>query len=433
MVAYGKWRRWRAGLAAVVMVPVLALTPSVAFADAGVDTSQWQGCITSARAKQAKASGVSFAFVKATEGAGGWRDSKFDCSARGFASAGVRLGAYHFARPDLNRGTAGAIAEADSFINATRQWIGRGVIPVLDWEPGGHWTRQTWWAKTWLDRVAAAYKTKPLLYISASIVKEADWSAVAAADYGLWLAGYPRGFKGERLRNPGPVPYSVSPWKFAAAWQYSSTGNVPGVGSAVDVNWFYGDAVTWEKYANSPLPSAPSPSVPVKPSTPATGAPVGDVESLARAVIRGDYGNNPQRRMLLGSRYGEVMARVNQIMSSTRVPSSGGGKSITHVVRWGETISGLAARYHAYPLSAWRVPSGNINVVYPGNVVTYRAGTSRPGSSRHGGNVTRLTVTVRPGDSLTGIAARLGIPWTRLTGYRSGNPSLIYPGERLYY
>ena len=137
--------------------------------------------------------------------------------------------------------------------------------------------------------------------------------------------------------------------------------------------------------------------------------------------------------MLLGSRYGEVMVRVNQIMSSTSVPSSGGGKSITHVVRWGETISGLAAHYHAYPLSAWRVPSGNINVVYPGNVVTYRAGTSRPGSIRPGGNVTRRTVTVRPGDSLTGIAARLGIPWTRLTGYRSGNPSLIYPGERLYY
>ena len=89
MVASSKWRRWRACLAAVVMVPVLALTPS-AFADAGVDTSQWQGCITSSRAQQAKANGVSFAFVKATEGAGGWRDSKFDCSARGFAAAGVR-------------------------------------------------------------------------------------------------------------------------------------------------------------------------------------------------------------------------------------------------------------------------------------------------------------------------------------------------------
>ena len=173
--------------------------------------------------------------------------------------------------------------------------------------------------------------------------------------------------------------------------------------------------------------------MPVKPSTPATSAPVGDVESLARAVIRGDYGNNPQRRALLGSRYGEVMARVNQLMHSPRVPSSGGGRVITHVVRRGDTISGLAARYHAYPLSAWRVPSGNINVVYPGNVVTYRAGGSRANNVTSRPATRKRTVTVRPGDSLTGIAARLGIPWTRLTGYRSGNPSLIYPGERLYY
>lgn len=40
---------------------------------------------------------------------------------------------------------------------------------------------------------------------------------------------------------------------------------------------------------------------------------------------------------------------------------------------------------------------------------------------------------MQSGDYLSGIAARLGISWTQLTGYRSGNPSLIYPGEVLYY
>lgn len=65
--------------------------------------------------------------------------------------------------------------------------------------------------------------------------------------------------------------------------------------------------------------------------------------------------------------------------------------------------------------------------IYPGQVLKTDGGatTSASGGSR--------TVTVRSGDTLSGIAARLGISWTQLTGYRSGNPSLIYPGEVLHY
>ena len=40
---------------------------------------------------------------------------------------------------------------------------------------------------------------------------------------------------------------------------------------------------------------------------------------------------------------------------------------------------------------------------------------------------------VRSGDTLSGIGQRLGIDWRGLTGYRSGNPNLIYPGEVLNY
>lgn len=43
------------------------------------------------------------------------------------------------------------------------------------------------------------------------------------------------------------------------------------------------------------------------------------------------------------------------------------------------------------------------------------------------------TYTVKAGDTLSGIASRLGVPMGQLTGYRSGNPNLIYPGEVLNY
>ena len=41
--------------------------------------------------------------------------------------------------------------------------------------------------------------------------------------------------------------------------------------------------------------------------------------------------------------------------------------------------------------------------------------------------------TVKSGDTLSGIGARLGVDWRTISGYRSGNPNLIYPGEVLTY
>lgn len=40
-----------------------------------------------------------------------------------------------------------------------------------------------------------------------------------------------------------------------------------------------------------------------------------DIDVLARAVIRGDYGNGAERKRRLGSLYGAVQARVNEILS----------------------------------------------------------------------------------------------------------------------
>lgn len=41
------------------------------------------------------------------------------------------------------------------------------------------------------------------------------------------------------------------------------------------------------------------------------------------------------------------------------------------------------------------------------------------------------TYTVKKGETLSGIGAKLGVDWRKITGYRSGDPNLIYPGETL--
>lgn len=395
-----------------MLTAVMMLVAETAYADVGFDAASYQGCYNAQAAVQA---GARFSFIKLSEGTS-YTNPYAGCQLTASRDAGLRLGAYHFAD------VAGLSpqAEADKFLDVARSQglINAGVIPVLDWEPAGNLKANVAWAKTWLDTVAAAWGTKPLIYMSASTISMADWTPVSSADYGLWVAGYPKGYAGERLRDPGSVPYSVSPWSFAAAWQYSSSGSVAGVGSAVDVDWFYGDAATWAKYANAPVstvvkPAVETPTTSVKPVQ-TTTTPTGDANVLATAVIQGLYGNQPQRQKLLGSRYAEVMDIVNQRLSGGTTNGS------YYVVRSGDYLS------RVWPNSWQTIAALNglrpPYTIYPGQ----RLRTT-------GGGSTGRYVTVRSGDTLGSIARRLGVSTVSIHGYRSGNPNLIYPGENLAY
>ena len=98
-------------------------------------------------------------------------------------------------------------------------------------------------------------------------------------------------------------------------------------------------------------------------------------------------------------------------------------------VRNGDTMSGIAKRTGLWPLSAWSAPSGNINLIYPGNIVTYR-GTSAAAS----GSVStsgRVHV-VKRGETLSGIFG--ADRWQRVAQLNNlASPNLIYPGQRLRY
>ena len=296
--------------------------------------------------------------------------------------------------------------------------IGAGVIPVLDWEPSN--PGNVTWAKTWLDIVAAHWGTKPLIYMSANTIRIADWTPVSSADYGLWVAGYPRGYAGDTLRNPGSVPYSVSPWKFAAAWQYSSSGSVAGVGSAVDVDWFYGDAATWAKYANAPVstvvkPAVKKPTTKVKPVH-TTTTPTGTANALATAVIQGLYGNQPQRQKLLGSRYAEVMAIVNRRLTgrTASAPSS------YYIVRSGDYLSKV------WP-NNWRTIA-TLNGLRPPYTIYVGQQLRTSGATTSTG---RRSIVIGYGDTLWAHFGVNSASVARANGI--SNPNRIPAGTRIYY
>lgn len=401
---------------------MVALSPGIALADSGFDSSNWQGCIDAQAAKNA---GAAFGLVKVTEGAD-FTDRSADCSMASLRSAGLRRAVYHFARPDLGRSPE---AEADWFNSQTVGYRNHGVIPVLDWEPKAPYNTYVWWALRWLQRVEKVWGTKPMIYMSAAVTKAADWTPVVKNNNGLWVAGYYRGYAQDRLRNPGVVPYNVSPWSFAAMWQYSSSGNVPGVGRRVDVNWFYGDAATWERYANSKSSSNSSGAAQQGGQAKAQPQPRPgiSVDEFAKAVIRGEYGDGDYRKSKLGANYSAVQSRVNEMLTHKSTGSTGGCAYCVTVAR-GDTISGIASRTGKKLASAWRVPSGNINVIYPGQRVCYGSWSAATRSDSSTGS--RVHV-VRRGETLSGI---FGSDWHRVAQLNHlSNPSFILPGQVLRY
>ena len=339
---------------ATITALLLAFAPCANAADM-IDVSSWQTGIN------VTTSGAQIVVAKATEGVG-YVNSDCDRVVQDALSAGQGVGVYHFAHTEND-----ARREAQYFIDNTRGYIGKGIVPILDWEPSAPWN--TSWALTWLQTVEAAWSTKPIIYMNQSTENAYDWSAVVAGNYGLWIAAYTLGYTPVYGFNPPSAQPTLYHWPFAVAWQYTSTGYVNNWGGALDLSVVYGDLNTWHAYAGSgqAATSTPTPAPAPQPSTSGTACDTNCV-----------------------------------------------------VIQSGQYVSMFWPDW-------WNVsvPSGNPSIVYPGDKICHNGGSNTATASR--------TYVVQSGDTLSGIAAWLGISMYNITGYASGNMNLIYPGETLYY
>ena len=242
----------------------------------GYDVSSYQKVGTGDGAKD-------FLICKATEGTG-YVDSLCDKHYQRAKGKGKLLGVYHFARPDLNKGTAGAKAEAAYFVNNCKGYIGEAIL-VLDWEQPGT-TGQRDWAKAWLDEVYRLTTVRPLIYMSASVVNGNNWSNISS-NYGLWIAGYPNAYNVKNPPTPtvGAMPYKIGAWKFWAIWQYSS-----GAGT-LDYNVANMDKTAWGKYAAKASAPAQTTSTPASTPKPAE-KPKGEPKTTTPEPVSGQTETN---------------------------------------------------------------------------------------------------------------------------------------------
>lgn len=196
----------------------------------GIDVSNWQGLINFSKVK---AAGKRFVIAKATEG-NTWTDASYARNRTAAMSAGLRFGAYHFARPGSNAGDA--VSEADHFVAVLG--LKRGMlVPALDLEvSGGLGVRALQaWVKAFLGRVYSRLGVRPMIYTTASFwqtyMGNTTWFA-ANGYLTMWIANW-------HVISPTmpAANWTGQGWQF---WQYSSCGKVAGISGCVDLDRFKG-------------------------------------------------------------------------------------------------------------------------------------------------------------------------------------------------
>lgn len=210
--------------------------PPWAYPVHGTDVSKYQGEVDWRRLSR---NGISFAFIKATEG-GDRVDERFRDNWRAAGAADIARGAYHFyyfCRP--------AIEQARWFIKHVPREAS-ALPPVLDMEwnhtsptcrhrPDAQTVRRE--MQVFLDAVERHYGKRPIVYTSVDFFD----------DNGLWrLKGYP--FWLRSVAGHPDDTYDDHPWVF---WQYTGTGVLPGIEGNADINVFHGSAEAWRTWLDS--------------------------------------------------------------------------------------------------------------------------------------------------------------------------------------
>ena len=178
--------------------------------------------------------GQDFAFVKASEGEG-WKNVFYDEDAKAAADAGLKVGAYHYARPAED-----PVTQARYFASVVNQGPATQLPPVLDLEvdEGLGPVQLAAWTQRFLSEVEAQTGKRPMLYTYRYFWYERMNNTSAFTSYPLWLAAY---------QNQPPAP--VGGWDKLSFWQRSDSGRVVGINTPVDMNIYNGTSGQLNQFA----------------------------------------------------------------------------------------------------------------------------------------------------------------------------------------
>ncbi|MDT2088054.1 LysM peptidoglycan-binding domain-containing protein [Enterococcus faecalis] len=246
----------------------------------------------------------------------------------------------------------------------------------------------------------------------------------------LWIAAYP-------IDGVSPYPlYAYFPsMDGIGIWQFTSAYIAGGLDGNVDLT-----GITDSGYTDTNKPETDTPATDAGEEiekTPSSDVKVGDTVKVkfnvdawatGEAIPQWVKGNSYKVQEVTGSRVllEGILSWISKgdielLPDATVVPDK--QPEATHVVQYGETLSSIAYQYGTdYQTLAALNGLANPNLIYPGQVLKVN------------GSATSNVYTVKYGDNLSSIAAKLGTNYQVLAELNGlANPNLIYPGQTLNY
>ena len=196
----------------------------------GIDVSYYQGKIDWKKVKAMKEDevNISFAFIKATEGL--LRvDPYFQRNWREAPKAGLKVGAYHFFRPQKS-----GLWQANFFLQTVNFESG-DLPPVVDIEAldGVSPEKMRTELNAFVIQVEKKTKVRPIIYSGLKFYR--DYLEGYYKDYPFWVAHY----------HQPQLKLARNSYKF---WQHSDKAKVNGVNHVVDFNVFNGDSIAFAQF-----------------------------------------------------------------------------------------------------------------------------------------------------------------------------------------
>lgn len=190
--------------------------------------------------------GIARVILRSSQGVGA-PDPHFEAYWHGAIAAGVEvIGVYHYAYPNLQPGTSGAVSEANYLHQVVGARLRDQDFLMLDYEQNVPQATAEW-ALAFLEQTENNFGRLPKIYSYHSfIVEKLQDTRLARYPliYALWTF------------DPSSRPAAPHPWADYEFLQYTDKGSVPGIAGRVDINVLTGG------HTVVPAPPLPAPTPP---------------------------------------------------------------------------------------------------------------------------------------------------------------------------
>jgi lysozyme len=351
----------------------------------GMDVSEWQGDIDFEAVRE---SGVETVYIRAGEGSD-YIDRYFESNYEKASAAGLKIGFYHY----VTAANPAEAAKQARFFYSLIEGKSFDCYPAMDFEsfPGLDRDAINAIASAYLDTLSNLLNYRPAIYSDAYNAAN-TWDASLTA-YPLWVAEY------------GVMqPQNLGPWEDWAGFQYSDSGQIPGIEGNVDLDQFKDTIFIQPEESENGTGGTPQTTYTVQ---------AGDtLWAIARRFGTTVSELAAQNRL---SNPNLIFPGQILILPRSTAPLT------TYTVRSGDTLSELALRFGTTVSALVSLNNiANPNLIYPGQVLTIPASASA------------ASYRVVSGDTLSELALRFGTTVSALVQANNiANPNLIYVGEVL--